>query len=400
MSDVETLQAAFSTGTAVRPSAEVLNLVDLSRAVASAAGVEGIEPPPGSATIADMIGPAERVIFVLVDGLGLNLLEKLPASSFLRRHLVTELRTVFPSTTSVALTTIATCHWPGKHGITGWWTHLPEVQSAAAILQFVKRSDRRSLSYHGVLVDQAFPQPSVWSAVRRDALVLLPERIASSVYSVYFSGGQPRRAYRSLWEATDIIIDRVQGATHPTYTYFYSSRIDEEAHRCGIDRWEVQAAIADIDRQLERLAAGIGNRGRLIISADHGFLDADRNDRHQVRMSDPLLAYLRYPPSGDARVMYLHLKEGAEDGVRRHFHRRFGDLFWLITIDEAEAIGLFGPGCIATPARQRFGDLIAISRGRDVIEYRPPGNNGRIMEEASQHSGLTPEEMRIPLIIC
>jgi hypothetical protein len=97
--------------------------------------------------------------------------------------------------------------------------------------------------------------------------------------------------------------------------------------------------------------------------------------------------------------MYLHLKEGAEDAVRQYFHRRFGDLFWLITIDEAAAIGLFGPGCIATPARQRFGDLIAISRGRDVIEYRLPGNNGRIMEEASQHSGLTPEEMRIPLII-
>jgi predicted AlkP superfamily pyrophosphatase or phosphodiesterase len=399
MSHVEDLLAAFSTGALLRPSAEVLNLVDLSRAVASVAGVEGIEPTTGSATIADMIGPAEHVIFVLVDGLGLNLLEKLPAGSFLRTHLATELRTVFPSTTAVALTTIATCQWPGKHAVTGWWTHLPEVQSAATILQFVKRSDHRSLSYHGIPVDQAFPKPSVWSALSRDALVLLPERIASSVYSVYFSGGQPRRGYRSLREAADFTIDRIKSAIHPTYTYLYSSRIDEEAHRCGIDRREVQAAIADMDRQLERLADGIGSRGRLVVSADHGFLDAERNRRHQVRMSDPLLKYLRYPPSGDARVMYLHLNEGAEDAVRQYFHRRFGDLFWLITIDEAAAIGLFGPGGIATPARQRFGDLIAISRGRDVIEYRLPGNNGRIMEEASQHSGLTPEEMRIPLII-
>jgi predicted AlkP superfamily pyrophosphatase or phosphodiesterase len=399
MSDVQNLLAAFSTGSAIRPTDQVLNLVDLSRAVASVAGVEVIEPTTGSAAIADMIGPAEHVIFVLVDGLGLNLLEKLPANSFLRRHLATELRTVFPSTTSVALTTIATCRWPAKHAVTGWWTHLPEIQSAAAILQFVKRSDRRSLSYHGVPVDQVFARPSVWSGLSRDSLVLLPERIASSVYSVYFSGGQPRRGYRSFREATDFTVDRIKGATHPTYTYLYNSRIDEEAHRCGIDRQEVQAAIADTDWQLEQLAAGLGGRGRLVVSADHGFLDADRSKRHQVRMSDPLLEYLRYPPSGDARVMYLHLKEGAEDAVRQYFRRRFGGLFWLITVDEAEAIGLFGPGCIAAPGRQRFGDVIAISRGRDVIEYRPPGNSGRIMEEAAQHSGLTPEEMRIPLII-
>lgn len=399
MSDVENLLAAFSTGSAMRPSAEVLNLVDLSRALASLAGAEGIEPSTGSATIADMIGPTEHVIFVLVDGLGLNLLEKLPASSFLRRHLATELRTVFPPTTAVALTTIATCQWPGKHAVTGWWTHLPEVASAAAILQFVKRSDRRSLSYHGVSVDQAFPQPSVWSTMSRDALVLLPERIAFSVYSAYFSGGQPRRGYRNLREAVDLTIDRIKGASHPTCTYLYSSRVDEEVHRCGIDRQEVQAAISDMDRQLERLAAGIGDRGRLVVSADHGFLDADRDKRHQVRMSDDLLEYLRCSPSGDARVMYLHLKGGTEDAVRRYFQRRFGERFWLITIAEAETLGLFGPGCITTPARQRFGDLIAISRGRDVIEYRPPGNNGRIMEEAAQHSGLTPEEMRIPLIL-
>ena len=58
-----------------------------------------------------------------------------------------------------------------------------------------------------------------------------------------------------------------------------------------------------------------------------------------------------------------------------------------------------GPGLVSPEARRRFGDLMVISRGRHVIEYRPPGNNGRIMEEASQHSGLTPEEMRVPLVL-
>lgn len=399
MSDLEHLLAAFSNGTALRPSAEALNLVDLSRAVASVTGVHGVEATEGTAAIADMIGPAEHVIFVLVDGLGMNLLERLPTSSFLRTHLAAELRAVFPPSTAVSLTTLATGQWPGTHGVTGWWTHLPEIEAAATILQFVKRSDRRSLAYHGMTSNQAFPQPSMWSDMRRDTLFLLPEKIASSVYSTYFGGGQPHRGYQNLREATDIAIHRIKGATHPTYTYLYTSRIDEEAHKWGIDRAEVQAAVVDMDWHLERLASEIGGRGRLVVSADHGFLDADRNKRHQVRMTDPLLEQLHYPPSGDARVMYLHLKVGREDVVRQYFRERFGERFWLLTIDEAEANGLFGPDCIASQVRQRFGDLIAISRGRDVIEYRPSGNNGRILVEAAQHSGLTPEEMLVPLII-
>jgi hypothetical protein len=154
-----------------------------------------------------------------------------------------------------------------------------------------------------------------------------------------------------------------------------------------------------MDRELERLAAGIGHRARIVVTADHGFLDADKEERYQIRIADPLLDYLRFPPSGDARVLYLHLREGAHDQVRHYFRRRFKGQFWLLTVDEVEELELFGPGPVAPEAKSRWGDLIAISKGRSVVEYRPPGNNGRIMEEASQHSGLTPAEMRVPLAV-
>ena len=399
MSDVEALMAAFSSGALLRPTADALNLVDLSRAVAALAGARDVTPTPGSAAIADIIGPADHLVLVLVDGLGMNLLEQLPAGAFLRAQLAAELRTVFPSTTAVALTSLATGQWPGTHAITGWWTHLPQIGAAASILQFIKRSDRRSLTDHGVPAEQAFPAPSTFRQFSRDTLSLFPERIAHSVYSDYFCGGGPRRGYSNLREAVDSAIERVRHARHPTYTYFYTNRIDDEAHRWGIGRAEVQAAVFDMDRQLERLAAGIGEAGRIVIGADHGFLDAHRTEKHQIRVTDPIMDYLRFPPSGDARVMCLHVRDGGEDQVRDYFHQRCGDYFWVLTLDEVEALELLGPGLVSPEARRRFGDLMVISRGRHVIEYRPPGNNGRIMEEASQHSGLTPEEMRVPLVL-
>jgi hypothetical protein len=399
MSDVERLLAAFSDGELLRPSAEVPNLIDLSRALVCLAEGEGVETSAGSAALVSTIGSSDHLVFVLVDGLGINLLERLPANAFLPKHLVAELRTVFPSTTAVAVTSLATGQWPNKHAVTGWWTHLPEIGASATILQFVKRSDQKTLDRHGVSVEQAFPAPSVMSKVGRDAVALFPGRIGSSVYSTYFCGGKPRRSYRNLQEAVDMAIKRVQSAEQPTYTYIYTSRIDDEAHRCGLARPEVQAALSDMDRELERLACGIGNRGRLVVSADHGFLDAGKSERHQIRWSDQFMTYLRFPPSGDARVMYLHTREGAEAPVRQYFRKRFGERFLLLAVDEVEELGLLGPGPISVETRRRVGDLLLISRGRDVIEYRPPGNTGRIMSEASQHSGLTPEEMRVPLVV-
>ena len=104
-------------------------------------------------------------------------------------------------------------------------------------------------------------------------------------------------------------------------------------------------------------------------------------------------------PSGDARVLYFHLRDGGEARVREYFRRRYGARFLLITTDEAERKGLFGPGALSPRARSRLGDLMAISYGAHMIEYRMAWGIGRIMAQASHHSGLTPSEMRVPLIL-
>jgi hypothetical protein len=99
------------------------------------------------------------------------------------------------------------------------------------------------------------------------------------------------------------------------------------------------------------------------------------------------------------RVLYLHVKDGAEDRVRELIRKTFGDRFLLISADEAEALELLGPGPLSSATRNRTGDLIAISAGPDVIAYQPGRGTGRWMSQAAQHSGLTPQEMLVPLVI-
>ncbi|MBI4282340.1 MAG: alkaline phosphatase family protein [Chloroflexi bacterium] len=399
MSDIEKLLAAFLSGRLLRPSSGVPSLVDLSRALASLAGAEGVQPTQSSTALASLIGPADHLVFVLADGLGMNLIEELPPDNFLRTHLAAEIRTVFPSATATALTSLATGEWPGRHGVTGWWTHLPAIESAAAMLPFVTRAEGRSLAGLGVTAEEAFPLPSLMGKIPRDTLALFPGRIAQSVFSAYYSGGRPRHGYKTLQEAADVTVARVTHASAPTYTYLYTPIVDNQGHRYGVGRPQVHAALQEMGLQIERLATGLNGHGRIVLSADHGLLDAPASVRHRLTPSYDLMAALRFPPSGDARVLYFHLRNGADSGSTQALKRHLGDHFLLISVDEAEGLALFGPDPISPLTRSRLGDMIAISQGPDVIEYQPAGVAGRVMREASHHSGLTPSEMRVPLVL-
>ena len=46
-----------------------------------------------------------------------------------------------------------------------------------------------------------------------------------------------------------------------------------------------------------------------------------------------------------------------------------------------------------------MGDLVAISAGADMLEYHTVRGPGQSVMLNCHHSGLTPEEMRVPLAI-
>ncbi len=399
MTSAQRLLAAFESGALLPPTADGPNLVDLSRALAGIAGAHGVESTQVSTALARLIGQPEHMVFVLVDGLGMSLLEKIPASGFLPTHLALPMRTVFPSTTAVALTSLATGEWPLRHGITGWWTHVPEIENTAAILHFVARSSGKSLSAMGVTAQQAFPVDSWMGRATRDTLSLLPKELASTVYSTYFCGGKPHRAYSTLPEAVDTILTRVRTTHRPTYTYLYYEEVDSAIHRSGTAHREIARTLERLDAEMARLWEGLKGHGTLALTADHGFLDIPDGGRRGVKFSDPLMDMLRCPPSGDARAMYFHVREDAQGKVCRALEERLGERFAVLGVEEALQMGLFGPGTASPEARVRMGDVLALSLGEDVIEYRGGNGSGHLASHAAHHSGLSPQEMRIPLVI-
>src|SRR5437762_10614090 len=133
------LEQFFQRNALIRPSDDSPNLVHLVRALATLSGVDDIGHAPIVRQLIDLIGPADHLVFVLLDGLGINLVRRLAPEAFIAKHLKQTLNATCPSTTACALTSVATADYPARHGVTGWFTYLPEFGLTATMLPFAER---------------------------------------------------------------------------------------------------------------------------------------------------------------------------------------------------------------------------------------------------------------------
>ena len=399
MSDAPDLLAAFDAGTLLRPDPGVPNLVDVSRAVAAAGGITNIALSPFASELATTLAERDHLVLILADGLGLEMLDREPSARTLRDNNRSEVRTVFPSSTAVALTSLATGAWPATHAVTGWWTHIEEIGGPATILQYRRRSDDRTLTDLGVEPDVALPVPSLMARLRRPGHMLMPRNIAGSVYSRYWTGGEPTEEYPSLAGTYGAIMQAVMGADEPTFIYVYVPHIDNESHHSGSESIGARAALVAVDRLVADLHAGLGRSTTLVVTADHGHLGVTPANRFMIRDSDGIPPLLGSPPSGDARVLEFHVRPGEHERFEERFRASFGEHFFLLTTDEVEELRLLGPEPLSPDTRQRLGDFMAISRGDAVLGFYPSQASRQGLRQRSHHAGLTPAEMLVPLVV-
>ncbi len=399
MSDVDDLLAAFDSGRLVRPSADAPNIVDLANVVIRLSGSDRPEPTPNSARIADLIGTPDHLVLVIADGLGLSAVRTVGRDTWIRDHLAGELRTVYPSSTPVVFTTLATGTWPAAHGVPGWDIYLSEVDCVATIIKFERRSDRRQLTELGMSEEQAFPVGSLVGGPSYEALSIKPQSIVDGVYSRYWAGSAAQQGYKSVSGAVDTTIRRVRQAKGPTLTALYIPDVDTAIHELGSYHPQVKTVIQGLDREMRKLSEGLPKTATLVITADHGLSDAADSDTHQIEPHDTLVGYLRREPWGNKRIVNFDVHEDNIDRFEQHFKSRFGEWFYLLVVDEAEGLELFGPGPMAPITRRRLGTHLAISRNTPVIKYKYPTTKPDPRVSISHHSGLTSDEMLVPLVI-
>jgi len=398
MSDINRLLAAFETGELCRPDASQPNFVDLVQSIATLSGVPDLPITANARAIADRIGRPQHLVFVLADGLGAHAFEDLPPDSWLRTHLDSTLQSVFPPTTGAAITSLATGTWPSEHGVVGWWTYLSQLREAACLLPFTRPRDGVPLLDCGVTPEQAFGAAPLVARMDRPAAISQPRSIIDSTYSSWFGGGAATLPYDKHAGAVDAIVDRIRHADRASFTYWYTPAFDHEAHEHGAASDAARAILEELDDSLADLADALsGLDARIVLTADHGHVDAGA--RFPLDSDDPLLAFLRTPPSGDMRLGFYHLQDNARQAFSHEFQERFGDHFALITAQELDDLRLLGPEPLAKETRRRVGDFASLALDDSVMRYTGGSDGDHFMHQRSHHSGLSHREMTIPLVI-
>ncbi|MXY46562.1 MAG: alkaline phosphatase family protein [Chloroflexi bacterium] len=392
----------LESGELLHPVSDAISIVDFANALHSVMGVPNIPEPLSerAAQIKGLIGEPKHLVMALADGFGMNFVEALDHDSFVRQHIAAEMRTVFPSTTPIVLTTIATGHWPATHSVIGWFQRLREIDAVSTIIAYQRTADKKALSELGVSAETAFPVPSRMGKTDRHALHIMPEHIVATAYSNYWTGYIKQHGYNAdhPQQAIEMVIQAVRNSNRPTSVYIYLPQVDSAAHEHGTWHATTMQTASVVDRLLATLADALPSNARLVVTADHGHLDAPPDRTHIIEKQDELLKLCDGPFTGDQRAIYADVSDTNMGAFRAAIHDRFGDDFLVLTAQEVKECGLLGAASLADETRRRMRKALVMSTGDAVLDYRATLDESRF-PLLSHHGGLTPAEIRIPLVI-
>ena len=392
-------------------------LVNLAATILDLCGARGPDdPPPLRGVDPALLVGVRNVVVVLSDGLGSDQLQRLATAGdvpFLARILdraargdaaqLIDATTIFPSTTAAAITTMNTARTPQEHGNIAYFLWLEEFAAVAQMLRWGPAAQRRGSFFDDPAIDpRAYAKvPSIHRAIRDHggrSYVVEPEifrneamtrmHAAEATFVGYLLASTMGVRVRELLES------RTEDDT-PMYIYAYWAGVDTVAHWYGPRGPEHAAEAAGLDRNLGR---ALGDRAPgdtlVILTADHGHASVDPTRLIDLEADAELRALLRNPIAGEPRLVFLHTDRAAE--VKQYLEQAYPGTFLLIDRDEAIEAGLFGRGDPAL-ARRRIGEVIALigdDRGASVVRV-----DGQVVRHRGSHGGMTPDEMRIPVLL-
>lgn len=401
MPDRDQLLEAFAAGSLLRPDPTYMDVVDVIRGVAFACGAD-VPLGDHARAIAGRLREARHIVLVLADGLGVDTVDRLARNTWLRRRMLRAIRAPFPATTPVAITSLATGEYPAQHAILGWWTYLPAIDAPVTVFAHQRAADGRNLRELGAAAQTLLTAPLLLPRFTLDAAVIMPSAIIDSVFTRWMSGTARRIAYHRQAEMVTATVQRVREASEPTFTYLYTPMPDTVAHEAGINSAAASAVIDTLDTHLEAIEEALEDvlgGVRIVVIADHGHLAIDSAAHLEVEDGDDICSLLRVPPAGDLRTQFWHVKPGAREAFETRFRARFGAHFMLLSAATVEELRLLGPDPLSEEARARLGDYLSIARGAAALRFAGfPGRDGYLRMRSS-HSGLTPAEIEVPLIL-
>jgi len=332
---------------------------------------------------------ADRVVVLLVDGLGEDLLrehaEHAPFLAEMAPAVEGGIDAVFPSTTAASITSLGTGLPTGSHGIVGMAFWLPELGDVLYPLGWRDRPNPSVVQ----------PETTQWQLAERMGIavsIVGPRQFDGSGLTTSALRGGRYVGADSPGETVVAVSGAVQGSP-PCLAYGYFSTVDKSGHihGAGSEQWLID--LEHTDRAIRQLAERVPAGTLLVVTGDHGMVNCPDEARVSIDGRDFAVDVRRV--AGEPRMRHVYTEPGADAAeVAQRWQRLLGERAVVLTRAQAIDAGLFGS--VAPGVDERIGDVLALPTGDGALTMQA---DSIVSGLRGQHGGLTAAERRVPLLV-
>lgn len=328
-----------------------------------------------------------KIVFLVMDGLGNNIINKYLKDSFIERKNIGPISSVFPSTTTAAMNTYYSALSPLEHGWLGWSCYFKECSRTINIFPHTDK-------YSNELVNFEYPKEMIYedifSKIKKvnnvEQILIQPKHLTNN-YPV------KNIKAKNIKETIKKIKKELKKGKNK-FIFAYSSEPDHSEHIYGPSDLIIKKILIDFNKLIEKKFSKLDDETLIIITADHGLIDVEET----IYLDDypSLLDTLIMLPTIESRAASFFVKKDRLLEFETLFLDIFKDKYVLFKKEEVLKNNLFGYGNINKKSDDFLGDYLAIAINKTIIDYKKKASNYILK---GHHAGMSMDEMNIPLII-
>jgi hypothetical protein len=371
------------------------SIVNLMATIQHALGGPPSVYPPLRDCPAGVLDNARSTVLLVVDGLGYDFLHTVGQGSTLHSHVYDRITSVFPSTTAAAIPVFLTGAAPQQHALTGWHIYFDEIAQCLAVLPLTTRGSAAPVA--GLDPARLFTAPPLWPRLPLECALYLPAHIVDSAFNRWHGAGAQRHGYRNASQLFELLQRHIRAPGPRRFVYAYYAELDACAHHDGPDSRRLVRAFEAFDTEFAHfLRSAAGTDTAVVVTADHGFIDAPRTRLTEIDSRSAFAGLLAHPLCGERRVAYCYVAPDRTDRFEAYVAEHLGECADLHRSRDLLAAGWFGPGPAAPALAARIGDYTLVMRDRYTIKDWMPGEPRHHVRGV--HGGVSAAEMMVPLI--
>ena len=337
-----------------------------------------------------------NVVLVILDGMGENILKNISPNGIFSKNKIDEITSVYPSTTTAAMTTYYSGKPPIETGWIAWSQYFKEYGRNIDVLPERDSYTGEKLKVKNQKISDIIGYKTVYEQIKEQNSNIETYEIMPSYCEKKTKLTMTANTVEEMCESIVTLCKNTQNK----FVIAYNDNPDGIIHKNGCYSEETKKFVLEAEQEFEKMLQKLKCTNTLIIlSADHGHQDI--NETIDILELKEIQECLIMPPTLESRMIGFFVKYNKRKEFEDIFNKLFQDKYILYSKEDLLKSNLLGYGNRHKKIEDFIGDYIAIAVSDVRInigtylsrEMKHPD------EKKSTHCGLTKNEMEVPLIV-